>query len=62
MKHIALMMALVVCASVVGYANYNKQRPGGATTIGKTHAAWTKDQARLPREGCVLGVRDWICE
>lgn len=60
---LALIFALVAVASVVGIANYNKERGGGGNTVAKNNAfIWKKDHDRLPREACVLGVRDWICD
>jgi hypothetical protein len=56
MKGPALLFALIAVASVVGFAAYTKER--SAETIVSKTAVLAKDQARIPPEGCLLGVRD----
>lgn len=61
MKHIALMMALVVCASVVGYAAFVKARPGLRYVSPASAVPLAKDQSRIAPEGCISGEFGFIC-
>lgn len=68
----ALIMASILCGSIVVLVASSQsamQKADNLNLPGRTYAklwggkAWyPKMYDRLPREGCVLGTRDFICE